>query len=125
MRDKRSAVHHEDAPTHVRQHLTSQPQSGLSIPQYCNKRSIKPWSFYQRRKRYQSELNAPSRSQTSFKETGSLTYSVSICDIRFPSQASRAQCDSRRVDYRRSYSGYTRIQTGGAENLERNTAHKS
>ncbi len=85
MRNKKSAVHHEDVPTHVRQHLTSQRQSGLGIPQYCNKRSIKPWSFYQRRKRYQSELNAPSRSQTSFKEIGSLTYSVSICDIRFPS----------------------------------------
>lgn len=85
MRNKKSAVQHDDVPTHVRQHLTSQPQSGLSIPQYCNKHSITPWSFYQWRKRYQSKLNVPSRSQISFNEIGLLAYSGCICDIRFPS----------------------------------------
>ena len=85
MGNKKSADQHDYVPTHVRHHLTSQPQSGLSIPQYCNKHSITPWSFYQWRKHYQSKLNAHFRSQISFKEIGSLTYSVSICDIRFPS----------------------------------------
>jgi hypothetical protein len=85
MGNKKSADQHDYVPTHVRHHLTSQPQSGLSIPQYCTKHSITPWSFYQWRKRYQSKLNAPSCSQISFNEIGLLSYSGCIFDIRFPS----------------------------------------
>jgi hypothetical protein len=85
MKNRKSAVQRDDVPAHVRHHLTSQPQSGLSIPQYCNRHSITTWSFYQWRKRYQSKLNVTAGSQISFKEIGLLAYSGCICDIRFPS----------------------------------------
>lgn len=85
MENRKSPVQHDDVPAHIRHHLTSQPQSGLSIPQYCNRHSITTWSFYQWRKRYQSRLNPAAASQISFKEIGFLEYSGCICDVRFQS----------------------------------------
>jgi len=72
-------------PAHVRQHLTSQPSSGLSVQQYCDKHSISTWSFYQWRKRYQSRLGAVKSGQLSFAELSFVDNSGGIYDIRFPS----------------------------------------
>lgn len=87
MKNQETVVASDDVPSHVRHHLTSQPQSGLSIPQYCNQNSISSWSFYQWRKRYQSKLTDTSAvvgSRFSFSELGVLEHAGNICDIRFP-----------------------------------------
>jgi hypothetical protein len=85
MENQKSVVPHDEVPAHVRHHLTSQPQSGLSIPRYCSQNSITAWSFYQWRKRYQSMLNEAVDSKVSFHEIGTFDYSGCLCDIRFPS----------------------------------------
>ena len=86
MKNKKSPVQRDYVPAHIRHHLSSQPQSGLGIPQYCNRHSISTWSFYQWRKRYQAKLNPDAPDpKLSFKEIGILDYNGCICDVRFPS----------------------------------------